>query len=372
MNRQYYIITGSQKFFDDTITQILNRKETLSDPDDFLELIKQSELCRTSGIVNKYESAYIVVRNNHYHGVTNEAHYRIGVIIEELTMSNAVIFIHNPPINLVEHIKMKAESKEATLEFRTEQYSMEKDATLFSEKMKGISRSILGQNIAIEETTKTLWYLTKVERNKPYVVMLYGNSSLGKTELVKEIANAFFYGKYLEKYLSMFQNNVYADYFFGEKPTNKTLCYELKERESNLVFLDEIDKCPDYFYSAFYTLFDNTSFKDASYDADISGLVIFLTANFENKDEIMKRMGLPIYYRIDKFIKFEEFDTDVIVFLTKKEIAERKREFIEFCTEDEIYSAVSPKIFIKKENGRTIKFKVQETIEEILYRQIQS
>ena len=83
-------------------------------------------------------------------------------------------------------------------------------------------------------------------------------------------------------------------------------------------------------------------------------------------------MGLPIYYRIDKFIKFEEFDTDVIVFLTKKEIAERKREFIEFCTEDEIYSAVSPKIFIKKENGRTIKFKVQETIEEILYRQIQS
>ena len=153
MNRQYYIITGSQKFFDDTITQILNRKETLSDPDDFLELIKQSELCRTSGIVNKYESAYIVVRNNHYHGVTNEAHYRIGVIIEELTMSNAVIFIHNPPINLVEHVKMKAESKEATLEFRTEQYSMEKDATLFSEKMKGISRSILGQNIAIEETT---------------------------------------------------------------------------------------------------------------------------------------------------------------------------------------------------------------------------
>ena len=372
MNRQYYIITGSQKFFDDTITQILNRKETLSDPDDFLELIKQSELCRTSGIANKYESAYIVVRNNHYHGVTNEAHYRIGVIIEELTMSNAVIFIHNPPINLVEHIKMKAESKEATLEFRTEQYSMEKDATLFSEKMKGISRSILGQNIAIEETTKTLWYLTKVERNKPYVVMLYGNSSLGKTELVKEIANAFFYGKYLEKYLSMFQNNVYADYFFGENPTNKTLCYELKERESNIVFLDEIDKCPDYFYSAFYTLFDNTSFKDASYDADISGLVIFLTANFENKDEIMKRMGLPIYYRIDKFIKFEEFDTDVIVFLTKKEIAERKREFIEFCTEDEIYSAVSPKIFIKKENGRTIKFKVQETIEEILYRQIQS
>lgn len=371
MCREYCLITGSQNFFDNTVSKILNRSKIITDIDDFLELLKLSELNRTAGVEKKAESAYMVVRNNHYHGITNEAHYRIGVIIEEMTITDAIIFIHNAPINLVEYINIQAENSEATVEFYAEQYTMEKNKTIFSEKMRGISENILGQNNAIEESTKTLWYLTNVERKKPYVVMLYGNSSLGKTELVKEIACAFFHGKYLEKYLSMFQNNVYADYFFGEKPTSKTLCYELKERESNLVFLDEIDKCPDYFYSAFYTLFDNTSFKDATYDADISGLVIFLTANFDSKDEIMKRMGLPIYYRIDKFIKFEEFNTDVIMYLTRKEIAERKHEFIEFCTEEEIYDAASPKIFTKKENGRTIKYKVQETIEEILYRQIQ-
>lgn len=39
-----------------------------------LELLKLSELNRTAGVEKKAESAYMVVRNNHYHGITNEAH----------------------------------------------------------------------------------------------------------------------------------------------------------------------------------------------------------------------------------------------------------------------------------------------------------
>lgn len=45
--------------------------------------------------------------------------------------------------------------------------------------------------------------------------MLYGNSSLGKTELVREISQSFFEGKFLEKHLSMFKNNNYSDYFLA-------------------------------------------------------------------------------------------------------------------------------------------------------------
>ena len=82
--------------------------------------------------------------------------------------------------------------------------------------------------------------------------MLYGNSSLGKTELVREIAEKFFAGKYLEKHLSMFKNNNYADYFFGNLPNRRSIGFDLLERESNLLFLDEMDKCPEHFYSAFY------------------------------------------------------------------------------------------------------------------------
>ena len=58
------------------------------------------------------------------------------------------------------------------------------------------------------------------------------------------------------------------------------------ERKSNLIFLDELDKCPEYFYSAFYTLFDNTVFKDAVYDVDISRTLIILTSNYLDHEEI--------------------------------------------------------------------------------------
>ena len=72
--------------------------------------------------------------------------------------------------------------------------------------------------------------------------MLYGNSSLGKTELVREVAKRFYNDDYYEKHLSMFKNDTYSDYFLGERPNRKTLGYDLLERKSNLVFLDEIDK----------------------------------------------------------------------------------------------------------------------------------
>ena len=94
--------------------------------------------------------------------------------------------------------------------------------------------------------------------------MLYGKSSLGKTELVREVAAKFFNDKLLEKHLSMFKNNNYADYFFGDAPNRRSIGFDLLERESNLIFLDELDKCPEHFYSAFYTLFDNTLFKAVS------------------------------------------------------------------------------------------------------------
>lgn len=70
-----------------------------------------------------------------------------------------------------------------------------------------------------------------------------------------------------------------------------------------MIFLDELDKCPEYFYSAFYTLFDNTLFQDATYDVDISGVVIVLTSNYLTEEEMKKYLGLPIFYRIDELTK---------------------------------------------------------------------
>ena len=200
--------------------------------------------------------------------------------------------------------------------------------------------------------------------------MLYGNSSLGKTELVRQIAEKFFDGKFLEKHLSMFKNNNYSEYFFGDAPNRRSLGFDLLERESNLIFFDELDKCPEHFFSAFYTLFDNTEFKDATYDADVSGIVIVLTSNYHTEEEMKKHLGLPIFYRIDKMIHFEDFSCNTIYTLVKNEIESRKEEYNGKLTPEMVYAAVSPFISTTKENARTVKYKVQRVIEELLFEEV--
>ena len=127
-----------------------------------------------------------------------------------------------------------------------------------------------------------------------------------------------------------------------------------------MVFLDEIDKCLDFFHSVFYTLFDNTVFKDAVYDVDISGILILLTSNYLTEDEIKEKLGLPIYYRIDKFIHFQDFSKETIYSITKKEIKDKKEEYKKYFTEKEIYNIVSKRIMANGENARTIKIKFNQ------------
>lgn len=127
------------------------------------------------------------------------------------------------------------------------------------------------------------------------------------------------------------------------------------ERESNLVFFDEIDKCPEYFYSAFYTLFNNTEFKDSTYDVDISGIIIILTSNYRTEEDMKKQLGLPIFYRIDKMIHFEDFGIDTIYTLVKNEIELRQDEYINILTPEMVYAAVCPLVSASGENARTIK-----------------
>ena len=60
------------------------------------------------------------------------------------------------------------------------------------------------------------------------------------------------------------------------------------------------------------------------YDVDISGIIIVLTSNFHTTAEMKEHLGLPIYYRINKFIHFDDFDADTIYSITRNEIELRK------------------------------------------------
>lgn len=363
--RKYIVYIGSKKYYYDKVADLCDIDLTPT----FLELVKESDECRQRKESFEDYADILLIPNDNYNGITEQAHDRIGAIIKELTTNDAVIYIHNPPIVLKEYLKSISLEN---VRYYNEEYRMNKNERDFVENMSSISKQIIGQNPAIVNIGQSMWYLTKTNRQKPYVIMLYGNSSLGKTELVRKVAEKFYNNDYYEKHLSMFKNDTYSDYFFGERPNRKTLGYDLLERKSNLIFLDEIDKCPEHFYSAFYTLFDNTLFKDASYEADISGLLIILTSNYMNHDEMKKKLGIPIYYRIDKFIYFSDFTPKTIYEITIKEIQEKYPDFEKWYTSEQIYSVVSSKINTKNENARTIKNKIQKVIEELLFEQIKS
>ncbi len=371
--RIYKIVIGSSSYFDKALDEaysIIDEKN--GKIPSFLELIRIFDAQKQSDNTDNVKTPLLFIRNNDYNGIVNAAHDRLGPLIEDITHDKALILIHNPPRVLYEYLQDKKARNLITLEEDREEYSIQKEPEKFKENILRISDAIVGQDRAIIEISKSLWYLISVQRKKPYVIMLYGNSSLGKTELVREIAKHFFEGKVLEKHLSMFKNNNYSDYFFGEEPNRRSLGFDLLERTSNLIFLDELDKCPEFFYSAFYTLFDNVEFKDATYDVDISGTIIILTSNYLSEDEMKQHLGMPIFYRIDKMIKFEDFSPQTIYEITMKEIEARKEEYGDMISPERIYEIVSKEISTKNENARTIKFKVQQVIENLLFKEVEN
>lgn len=371
--RIYKIVIGSSSYFDKALDEaysIIDEKNGIIPS--FLELIRIFDAQKQSDNTDTVKTPLLFIRNNDYNGIVNAAHDRLGPLIEDITHDKALILIHNPPRVLYEYLQDKKARNLITLEEDREEYSIQKEPEKFKENILRISDAIVGQDRAIIEISKSLWYLISVQRKKPYVIMLYGNSSLGKTELVREIAKHFFEGKVLEKHLSMFKNNNYSDYFFGEEPNRRSLGFDLLERTSNLIFLDELDKCPEFFYSAFYTLFDNVEFKDATYDVDISGTIIILTSNYLSEDEMKQHLGMPIFYRIDKMIKFKDFSPQTIYEITMKEIEARKEEYGDMISPERIYEIVSKEISTKNENARTIKFKVQQVIENLLFKEVEN
>lgn len=360
--RTINIVIGSKAYFQEQI-------KDLSDAVSFLDLIKLSDAYHGKNQVfpEELKAELMILRNDNYHGITEQANDRLGNLIYDLTTDDSTIWIHNPPSNLLFFLNNQKSASAITLNTTTQTHDIVRDRVKYLEGIASIKENIIGQDHAIIEISKTLRYLTTVKRKKPYVVMLYGNSSIGKTELVREIAKNFFGNQLLEQHLSMFKSNANGDYLFGDKPNRRSIGFDLLERESNLIFLDEFDKCADFFYSVFYTLFDNTVFKDAVYEADVSGALIILTSNYSNEDEMKERLGLPIFYRIDKFVHFEDFDSGTIHKIVCKELDDKYEEYQEYFSKDEVYTIVSKRILTTDENARTIKNKIQAVLEELLF-----
>lgn len=362
--RSYTIIIGSVSFFENSL------QELSAEGEEFNDVITLFDTARNAG-KSIGEVSSLIVRNNHYHGIAESAHARLGGLMEDVTESDACIYIHNPTSVLLRYIRREHEAGSCDLNIIEEPRSSLAGISDVQRKIEDVKRQIVGQDNALEEIAITLNYLANTKRNKPYVLMLYGNSSLGKTETAKAIADTFFDGKMIERHLSMFEEFSLAnsDYLFGGRPNVNSLGYELNERESNLLFFDEMDKCGASYRSAFYSLFDSPTFIDTTYEVDISGLLIVLTCNFLSEEEIKKNLGDPIYFRIDKSVYFEDFSPNDLLKILEIETDKQLSSVISGTDMDrqKVMQLAARKILVAESNGRTIQAAVRSTIESLLY-----
>lgn len=357
--RSYHLVVGSVPYFEEEL------RGMRICGDDLMEKVEEFDRSRYGGSYD--HSNCLVVRNNHLHALTEQAHSRLGGLIEDLTTDEAEIVIHNPTAALVRYLEMQHGIGAIELDRSNEERSRIAAIENMEAKVDQVKKGIVGQDAAVESLAKSLWYLSKTDRPRPFVMMLYGKSSLGKTETARALADVFFDGEMIEKHLSMFETTAYADYLFGGKPNVRSLGYELNERMSNLVFLDEIDKCNPVFHSAFYSLLDSDRYIDSTYEVDIAGLVVLLTCNYLTLDDIRSNLGDPIYYRIDKFVPYVDFTPQAIYEITKLEISRQLAQTNAELSFDDVYQVAATRIGLSGENGRTIKSAVRYAIEDLVY-----
>ena len=88
--RKFTVIIGSQRYFD----SYLNDNSVLESGREFSELIKISDHSQ-----EPETTSCLFIKNSCYFGITESAFDRLGQLIESLTTSESMIYIHNPPIN---------------------------------------------------------------------------------------------------------------------------------------------------------------------------------------------------------------------------------------------------------------------------------
>ena len=137
--------------------------------------------------------------------------------------------------------------------------------------------------------------------------MFYGPSGVGKTETAKYLSTLLG-GDLFRQQLSMYQTQGFFDYLYGADHNRGSFAKDLLERKSNVVLLDEFDKAHPGIWSAFYQMFDEGHYMDKNYDVDLSNVIFICTSNEPSPEAIRKKIGDPLYYRVNRYIEFQSLD----------------------------------------------------------------
>ena len=249
-----------------------------------------------------------IIESDEYSGVREHVILNFANFLAKIDVSN--LYIQNPPLVISSQVeKLYPQTEIIKQEYRT----IKKEDLI--KLNNNYQNKIKGQERALKLLLQGLYPLTNPNRNKPVVILFYGDTGLGKTETAHSISDVV-EERLFRKQFSMFQNNQFATYLFGGAHYEKSFAKELLDRESNVILLDEFDKANPTFHSAFYQLFDEGIYEDQNYHLELKKSIIICTSNYKTINDIKSKLGKAIFSRFDSVIKFEDLSVE-----SKKEIA---------------------------------------------------
>lgn len=272
--------------------------------------------------------------------------------ISQMSITN--MYIQNPPKNIRNQI-YRTFPKEIIHE--TQQPYVEVTEEMIQTINCQYGERIIGQENVKKKLLQSIFPLVGGKQNKPVVILLYGDSGLGKTESAQYLSDLMG-GRLLRKQFSMYQNNESANYIFGGRYNEKSFAQDLLARETNVLLFDEFDKALPVFYSAFYQLFDEGIYEDHNYKVMVNKAVIVCTSNYKSVEEIKENLGLPIYNRFDSIIKFEDLSAMAKGKIAEREIERLKKDYD--ITDEELLDRLK-KASVTLSNAREIKHLIKDT-----------
>lgn len=274
-------------------------------PERYYPLETLVKIYDSSNAFRKVEFDHIVGYSMSYSSITEGGIQNFCTILDRVDVSLESVYLQNPPECISDEI-MRTYAKENIEVLRYKYRSVGKRQlehinTRFDEE-------IIGQPKVKKQLLASLYELyRKKNKNLPVIFMFYGPSGVGKTETAKYLSTLLG-GDLFRQQLSMYQTQGFFDYLYGADHNRGSFAKDLLERKSNVVLLDEFDKAHPGIWSAFYQMFDEGHYMDKNYDVDLSNVIFICTSNEPSPEAIRKKIGDPLYYRVNRYIEFQPLD----------------------------------------------------------------